>query len=162
MAKGLRELITNCSRRFIIIPVVMEGSAHSITEAWAHSNVIIVDTSSGTYERFEPNGGVTSFYDNDLFNKQIQYSIGTLLPSNYKYVKPNDFCPYLGPQYKSSRREGEKGLCTVWTAMYTYMRIINPNYTREQVVADINFGTPDMLLKRVNKFMNFMMTTLKS
>ena len=110
-----------------------------------HANFLIYDKKRKELERFEPNGQMETLdpecfgwtgLDEELkriFNKYVQKGmVKTALP-------PLSFCPEEFQVIQA--QEGEDlpsdigGWCGVWTVWYAETRLLNPNKTREQVVA---------------------------
>ncbi len=121
----------------------------------AHENVLIVDNSKGTVERFEPNGSTpvaqSMFY---------QYGTGTILDvrlaewaagQHLKYIPPIDFCP-IGPQHLSTPTPDELGFCQTWTTLYAHARVKFPNITAQEIVAELNSNSSTQLTSIVNGY----------
>ena len=51
--------------------------------------------------------------------------------SEYKYIAPLEFCPFLGPQAKQTE---DTGFCVTWSTLYLHMRLINPDAPRSEVI----------------------------
>lgn len=118
--------------RFVILPFIF-GNNDDL-----HMNMLISDTNLKTVERFEPHG--TNAYS---WLKSDACDVDTVLTnllhsgplSDYKYISPLEFCPWLGPQSAQEReldflqvRKGKvSGFCVAWSFWYADLRLRYPD-----------------------------------
>lgn len=117
--------------------IILQLGLINVVGNQGHSNLIIIDKITKEYERFEPHGQMI-YYDDTPVDLMIKRYLGDLLP-DYKYIKPLDYCPLIGPQRIVRKRNPKcpdtSGFCSVWTTLYAHLRILNPKFTRSEIVA---------------------------
>ena len=130
-----------CDKRFILLPLYIAG--YVIEERLNHQNYIIIDREKRTLERFEPGGAIIGeqligeAYGFDDLDKVLSKSAAK---RKYKYLKPSDFCPRVGPQYmeglqKFIPRTGDlKGFCTFWSIWYADRRLRHPDVDPKELL----------------------------
>jgi hypothetical protein len=136
----LRNNIKQCSKRFILIPLYLTEA--SIRFKIGHSNFIIYDKISKTFEHFEPHG---SLQVSNIGNKQRLYielnNFFTQLIPYCIYLSPNSVCPNIGPQalesilcekhvYKST----SPGYCYLWSIWYVELRLHYPDELSKSLI----------------------------
>ncbi len=107
----------------------------------AHANILIFNTKDKTVERFEPNG--TQVYNDITWPCKDEY-VDKLLSEyfaslDYEYIKPLDYCPYLGIQSIEGYFTDQVGFCVTWSLLYTISRISDPKI-RKETIADTLLG----------------------
>jgi hypothetical protein len=116
-----------------------------------HRNIIIIDNEDKTYERFEPNGSMP--YD-DVVNTLLDTNFRELFKlTDYKFIKPSDFCPRFGPQ-KKLKGTLLIGSCIIWTLWFTEQRLKYPNKSRESIIEQIMGKSDDYAFKLIEKYIN--------
>ena len=123
--------------RFLIILMTLREK-----DGGVHANVLIFDKENNELERFDSIGAVVhENYNTDaldieilkLFNSQK----GKLVPADYKYIRPKDFCAAELFQSKETDEisvEDTRGNCAVWRAWYIDIRLANPDVLRQHLV----------------------------
>jgi hypothetical protein len=116
----------------------------SLTEmdGGVHANVLIYDKDSHEIERFDSIGpSVHANYNTEALDAKLRELFesqrGKILPADYKYIRPHDFCPVELFQYKEMDEisvEDTRGNCAVWRAWYIDIRLANPNVLRQHLV----------------------------
>lgn len=113
-----------------------------------HRNVVIVDTKHKTVERFEPHGAFSNIYDNDYVD-QFMNMFTKKLGSDFKYLAPIEYCPYLGPQ---AVMENDTGYCVTWSTLYMHMRLINPDAPRSEIFEYLLSKSPSELNDIIRRY----------
>ena len=140
--------------RFLTMPL-----GYTCKNGKGHANFLIFDRQTGEMERFEPNGSMKDKCFNpprlnkilqDAFNKNVSKDMVK------RVLSPLDFC-LSGFQYTQFMEEWDRGFyraagdkfggrakkhpndpggwCSAWSVWYAELRLLNPNKTREQIVA---------------------------
>ena len=129
--------VANCKDAIILIylQILRRGDDKG------HASLLVL-TRSGERrdaEFFDPNGFTdTSKTVSDILQREIATSL-----SGYRYIGPVDFCPVIGPQlahFKSSSqvaRNFKRGWCVTFTVIYAAHRIINPDFSRDEVALNV-------------------------
>jgi hypothetical protein len=151
-----KQLINNCNKRFVIIPILILVSGIS-----GHANMLIVDKVDGTVEHFEPHGkllgnilgSISSFFNlnggTNLYGyfKELFNSIG------YAYLSPNQTCPLIGPQMIEElvlchelmipQIKNKIGMCMIWSLFYAHLRLTYPDAEPVELINNAlkNMGT---------------------
>lgn len=147
--------------QFYIIPITLIfpntfESENLYNKTNAHSNVVIIDTKNGVIEFFEPHGmfykGNVVIYNTELI---IQTVISQILPlfsprNNNNYIFENVYssCPYFGIQTTDS-------YCLAWSLFYTELRILNTNYTSEDIINILSEWTQPFRLEYIKKYISY-------
>jgi hypothetical protein len=138
----------------------------------AHANLIIFDTKTGYYERFEPHGQVSPVhYLTDDLNKELPKLFKKEFDLDIKkYISPLNYCPVIGlqklqeRQYRADRAlfkdiaNVKTGTCVAWSMFYCDLRLRNPDIPREQLIDDaIKLLTlePQYLTRYIVNFSHF-------
>jgi ankyrin repeat protein len=134
------------NKQFIVIPLGIEVANGS------HANIIIIDTTNKTIERFEPNGKNNPhnlYYNMELLDETLVQKFSKLIPQ-YKYLKPSDFLPDIGFQIletledeKCKRLGDPNGFCAVWCVWWVEQRISNdvkPNILSQELIKTIRLS----------------------
>lgn len=135
-----------CDRPFSILQLSLIGIDKNSGKTAGHLNALIIDHRRKLIERFEPHGQRVSvdFLD---FAEQLLPPIMNRLYPGYRVEPPSAACPLIdvGPQALSA--EGERrlmavrtsaGYCVCWSMLYINLRLINPNWSPEQVRRQMN------------------------
>jgi len=161
MTPTLYDDIATCTQPWLVVFVAISGFINPMTDQpleSGHANMLLINRNLKEIERFEPHGGETTVYNvnsMDAFFKNFADQLG------YSYINPLDYCP-LGPQSREAvdteirRLCVALGYCVAWATMYTLLRLLNPEYSREEVLADILNGTPKQLNLKSRRFTTFM------
>lgn len=141
----LNEIVLNCTSEIIVLPVSI--LIRDKTKE-GHANLLIVDKTNKTVERFEPHGaysGELDIYESMDSHVNDELYLGSQ-SIGYRYIPPEEYCPRLndviqGPQiyekelqYIDACKENPKGFCTVWSILYGLFRIRWPNASRKFLV----------------------------
>lgn len=138
-------VFNNSEKQMIIIPLII-----SIEGDDNHQNVLLFDKSTMEFERFEPNGSYMIELDTDIENK-----MKILLPE-FSYIKPSSYCPIEGPQIIiGSDGCFNGGFCVTISILYSYLRIRNPEYTRDEIILVLNSYNP-FLLRKFNTYIDML------
>lgn len=139
----LWDRIKTCKKRFVLIPLYLSGAFRD-TKKIAHHNYIIVDKNRRTLERFEPNGYDIDYYH--LMRLGIPY-LDTFLKDfsakhKYRYLRPTDFCPAVGPQKLEKLQADEThleegGFCTFWNVWYADQRFKYPDVKPDKLLVKL-------------------------
>jgi hypothetical protein len=130
------DLISNlrsCPRRFVIIPLFLNGCKSDD----GHANVLIFDKKMNTIERFEPHGatgelsdGLLESYNYPLLDEELEKYFATILPG-VKYLSSMMICPRFGLQsienLEDNRLGDPGGFCAAWSLFYLDARLSNPD-----------------------------------
>ncbi len=141
----LKNRIRNAN--FIIIPLGIEVNSGS------HANILIIDSSNKTIERFEPNGQNPPngfYYNPDLLNKSLITKFGDLLPE-YKYISPDKYLPNIGFQMYEIIEENKckkigdpNGFCAIWCVWWVEQKLNNTetesSLLAEEIIKQIKFS----------------------
>lgn len=107
----------------------------------AHSNMLILTSSTREIERFEPFGRDTPptfyYFPEDLDRELERFFAKTL--KGWRYVRPNDYLPKLGPQLLENIENKDRalmdpqGYCSVWSLWYADMRLRYAHLPRDMI-----------------------------
>ena len=132
------ENIQKSTKRIILIPLSLRNYGSKSN----HSNFIIIDTEKKEIERFEPHGNfgrcenrMTLIVDHIVSNFLID-----LYDESFYYYNPSSYCPNFGPQ---SVIKYDEGYCVVFSTLYSHLRIINIDKSRELIIKYIYNLTND-------------------
>lgn len=139
-----REYFGNTHQNIVIIPLDIEQDED-------HLNVVIFDKTKREFERFEPNGDYIGSLD-----VHFEEIFRTLLP-DWKYIKPLDYCPAVGPQSLIGEPgcPPDSGFCVTLSMIYACLRIRNPEYTKEEVIHAMNL-LGSFTLRKFNTFVDML------
>ena len=127
-----------------------------------HANLLIIDNVNKTIERFEPNGSLKfDGYETDFNNifkivdfKLKEYFIRDEYYKDYQFISTLDYCPNIGPQIKIGNFSCESGgFCGTLSTIYGLLRMVNPEYTREEII-NVMFKYNSLDLRRFVSFIN--------
>jgi hypothetical protein len=161
----LYDNILNCKEPWVIVYISIYGWVNEETgkpTETGHANILLINKERQEMERFEPHGHETYIYSAESMNA---YFANLAALFGYKYISPLDYCP-RGPQSREAadaeiRRMCQSlGYCVAWSTMYALMRLLNPEYSRDEVLADIMKGTPQELHMKARRFTAFMESVL--
>ena len=140
--------------RWIIVPITISG-----LEEGAHANILIINTIFKEMERFEPYGHNVELYNTESIDFLFEALANDF---GYEYIPPLRYCP-RGPQiierpdYDIRALCGEQyGYCSAWVTLYAFMRLLNPDYSRENILIDLLRGGPDRIHIKVRQFVTLM------
>jgi hypothetical protein len=122
ISETFKKLFQRCLQsdaKYVIIPVSFQVCSCK------HMNILFLDKNKKEVERFEPNGSrfyeakncPSEFLDQELTNFFEEFK--------FQYIRPNEFCPYYGPQ--SIEHEYQGGFCITWSFLYAMERLGNPS-----------------------------------
>ena len=119
-----------------------------------HANLLLFDHHNMEVERFEPHGmevDVVSIEDYGLVDPEFEFVVNNI-STGYKYIPALQYCPTISVQrLHAYRAEDEKfgdiGFCVAWSLFYFDMRMINENYSREQLMSYITNELTNMTSK---------------
>ena len=147
-------LIKESKKRFHAIFVYIKWNCENDS---AHFNMLVFDKQNKTAERFEPYTKFNNSRLNDIVNRFdtiISKDIKKYL--NYKFIKPNKFCPTLGFQQKEEdnlfysndniniikgktkgnifKQSDPGGFCGAWSLYFLDLKLTYPNYNTGKVL----------------------------
>jgi hypothetical protein len=130
-----------------------------------HANVLLVDTVAQTVEYFEPHGKFNARPTYTDPSEQLKQLVQEVLASDYphyRYIAPLDYCPYIGPQkiQAPNRNCREGGYCLVFSALYTHLRLLEPDLPREETVALLTDLGDQKLLEVILRYLYLLTATL--
>ena len=106
-----------------------------------HGNMLIIDKTHRTFERFDPHGGVelqSSWADAIVREWPAKFSD----EKEWRYLSPLDWCPHIGPQrlvdatsVLRCRDADESGFCVIFAILYLHLRLLDMSLPREVVVS---------------------------
>lgn len=136
--------------------VIISLSLLNIIGTASHSNLLIFDPLSLEVERFEPRGDliINKMSLNNRIDNQVIYLLKGILPE-YKYIKPLDYCPKIGPQRVI---RDSAGLCSSFSALYGNLRILNPNVNRKTIVEYMIKNVDMTYLRKFMTYVNHVIT----
>ena len=139
------KLMTQCAKeqkRFVIWDMWIE-SEHS-----GHANAIIYDKKNQTFERFEPHGTITDYYDINDCDEEMKKFVKLLskkLGKKIKYIGPNELETEFGPQASEEfvKKIGDPGgYCVTWSWAYVDWRLCNldlpPQKLFDKIMNELN------------------------
>lgn len=118
--------------RFIVIYIAIYGKI----EENAHANCIIIDKSTNTAERFEPNTTPDSNLGNDyVLDGELAHYFEKF---GLEFIPALDTCPLYFHQAEweefTDNVQDFGGNCSIWTAWYIHLRISNPGVPQKEVI----------------------------
>jgi hypothetical protein len=160
---NLREIIDRCkekNKKIVICSLGLIFTQDILDNSVSgHANVLIFDIVNKIIERFDPQiNDPLNIIDQNKLDTVLKNKFFEILP-DYRYKKPNEICPYIGPQGKA---DAFTGLCLTWSTMYMLLRVLNSELTPEQIVEYMLQGSPKELLNKILRFQKFMITTLQN
>lgn len=150
VSDNLSAQLLTCTGKIAVINLILCGFRETADNVvMSHSNMLIINTATKEYERFEPHGHFN--LDRNLrcgntmheqVDELIRKKFAQILP-NYAYVEPLAYCPYERAPQNVNRATHPKH-CVYYSTLYAHLRILNPTYSRETVVNNVNalFATP--------------------
>jgi len=119
--------IQECTHRWVVFFLAIRKEGQRV----GHSNILLVDKRTRTYERFEPHGVISSYTkrlgDTLWHSKRFRKALAGYLPVPDHFV-----CPYIGPQthdrnassayFKQHCPEGG-GFCALYSMMWLHLRL---------------------------------------
>jgi hypothetical protein len=124
--------------KFIVLPIGIELNEGS------HSNILIIDKSARTVERFEPNGANYPMglnYNQNLLDTLLQ---NKFIEHNLNYLKPSDYLPTIGFQILENLEESKckklgdpNGFCGVWCTWWAFYRIKYASMKNKDLVVNL-------------------------
>lgn len=152
------EFISNCKKRFIVIPITLKLFSGYITSSFfVHTSILIFDNKLNELELFDPYGSthLSQFFPTnyihllknynekiDVYYKLIEKTFKSILGFKLKFFKPIDYFPidsnfqnkeYL-TCYKQVPFNSLPDFSVAWAFWYVEMRIQNPNLSRSKLV----------------------------
>ena len=152
------------------------GVDHDCLDKNGHYNMIIFDLNRKEVERFEPHGVISSKLQDSIYN-ELDYQFENVFRKHkYKYLPPNTFCPYIGPQKKETMYDGLRlkqniktqlstsmsntdtilptdpgGFCAAWSLWYADIRMRNPKVHKNKLIKK----AIELINKKPMKFRQF-------
>ena len=152
------------------------GVDHDCLYKNGHYNMIIFDLNRKEVERFEPHGVISSKLQDSIYN-ELDYQFENVFRKHkYKYLPPNTFCPYIGPQKKETMYDGLRlkqniktqlstsmsntdtilptdpgGFCAAWSLWYADIRMRNPKVHKNKLIKK----AIELINKKPMKFRQF-------
>lgn len=129
-----------------------------LSEKWkdtGHANLILINKNDKTIERFEPNG--TDEEDDLYIHQKIDDELIKFFTDkfkNYEYSKPSEFCN-ISSNEKGFGCFSGSGFCVTLSMLYMELRLINSEYTKNEITKVIsNYST--VALRKYNTYMEIM------
>jgi hypothetical protein len=153
------QIIRSDKKLLLIFLTIGDSSGNELIGA--HANLIIINNDEKTIERFDPNGGNPLMDDGQyltytkIIDKYIkEFFMNDNIYKEYTYISPLDYC-LIGPQQKIGSQgcpPNEKtGFCGTLSVLYGLLRILNPNYSRDEIIKHMdNYTVLDL-----RKFVTF-------
>jgi ankyrin repeat protein len=126
LEQHMKEFIENKDKKILAIPLGID------MELGAHSNIIIIDKTFKTIERFEPNGAQEPYRLNYNGNV-LDFSLSKYFSNHfqkYEYLKPKDTQEIIGFQTLEMQENAKKkkigdpeGFCVGWCLWYLVQRL---------------------------------------
>ncbi len=139
---GISNFIKSDKQIVIITIIIITGDKYD------HYNILYIDKIKKEIERFEPNGG----YITDNFDDDFSIYLKKYFPW-YKYIPTLDYCPKVGPQAEIGEIlcPENSGFCVTVSQIYGFLRLMNPDYKRDEIVNVIStYNT--FILRKFNTF----------
>jgi hypothetical protein len=133
MDKLKEDLEGECSIIFISILIKEVGIFN------AHANMCIINKYDRTFEIFDPQGVHGQTSRNTICVDKIIATILSDYLVNYTHIPLNNYC-YIGPQDKYIQYFDKDfgGICNIMSILYAILRALNPDFTRSEIVEEIN------------------------
>jgi len=148
----LKQETGQCKKRMMVVRLSMWGFNPN-NPGIGHANVIIIDNKKKTVERFEPHGYMQRY--NTIPNQFLEKKFVPKYFPKYKFMRPLSFEPKLGPQSKQDDSNSDFGFCSIFSTMYTHLRLEDPDKPQRQVVALMSKGTPQDVDERVKLYFQY-------
>jgi hypothetical protein len=147
------------SKRYSFFDFAQSGYQTGSTELSGHSGLIFIDKKRKTYERFEPHGKFNPWSDtfvDDYFEKILPLKVPEL--QNYRYYKPLDLCPEIGPQRMQAKDKDcpSGGYCLIFSLVYLHLRLMSPDEDPRLILRILLSLGSDGLLSVVKRYVNWM------
>jgi len=152
--------LQNETARFMFVAIRLKE-----VNGGSHANLFVYDKSTGEMERFDGLGTrIHDHYEIETFDKLMKEFFekqrGKLIPNNFKYLIPIDYCPREVFQIKELDEISSndlRGNCAVWRLWYIDLRLSNPTLNRKQLVRMAmkklqNFGSFTRFIKSYQKY----------
>ena len=153
MIYAIKDCIYN-GTRLIYFTLAIKATKSSFT----HSNIIIIDLTKKTLERFEPYG-CQKLYDGKVVDDYFKsFVLNFLQLNNYTYLKPENISKKIGIQEKA---DAYGGMCVTISAMYLHMRVLNVNIKQEKIVDYFVKMSKNKLKNIILRFAKYIEKTLK-
>ena len=125
--------MVNSNIRFIIFFITLNQDTHNDY----HSNCIIIDKTTRSIERFEPNTP-TLWKDFNNGSELDEAVMNAFKEFKLEYIPMMNTCPY-GFQHLEALEDSEEyvnfgGNCAIWTMWYMDLRLSNPLIPRQILV----------------------------
>jgi len=152
------EFISNCRKRFIIIPITLKlFSGYISSSFFVHTSILIFDNKLNELELFDPYGSthLSQFFPTayihllknynekiDLYHKLIEKTFKSILGYKLKFFKPIDYFPidsnFQNKEYISCYKQvpynSLPDFSVAWAFWYAEMKIKNPNLSRTKLI----------------------------
>jgi hypothetical protein len=133
-----------CPYRFSFINVTLRFKTGPL-----HANALLVDHHLKTIELFEPHGAWPGnvYWPPPLarYQQTIIQPVKRIMKEQfpgYRFRDISYLCPTLGPQRSDVPRsvKAKRGLCTLWSAMYVHLRLLNHQVRPSKIIEFMNAG----------------------
>jgi len=138
------------AKRLAFISLILIDQ-NELQEKKRHANIIFIDRATQEIERFDPNG-FTAKWASSPVDEEISKLILNFF-HDYTYVTTLDYCPLIGPQMKIGKRScpEDSGFCVTLIHIYAYLRMLNLEYNRKEIIDVMMTYTP-ILLRKFNTY----------
>lgn len=161
IANNMRQSIKKCidkeRTRFIFFTFILIPKNVLKTKI-THANMIIIDLSKKTIERFEPYGSLTVKFEekmDKLFKTKILEKLDL---EDFEYLSPTDICPKIGIQRIA---DSFCGMCITISMMYLHLRILNPDIKQSKLIKYIITRPKKKLKEMILKYAKHVEEKLK-
>ncbi|NDC95790.1 hypothetical protein EB118_21500 [bacterium] len=123
-----------------------------------HSNTVIINKGNREIELFEPHGEYFKGHPIQInTNLLIKSTLNKLLPFTQDFTFKNAFqeCGYLAPQTSDS-------YCLAWTLMYIELKLLNNDFTTEEVFTLFNkvFDSEKQKVTYIKRYISYLKTQI--
>lgn len=144
-ASWLKNMIQECKARYLVIDLTLYFHKES-----GHANLLFVDTSLKTIDRFEPNG--STFFGSEFADGEMSKVVESEeFLKQFEYRPAHFTCPYIGVQGKQKSLE-EGGFCNSFTFLVMELKALNPEISLEEIQERILEHSPEELLLIIQKY----------
>ncbi len=150
---NLQDSIFKCPETFVVLYMLLTFEGDE-----SHANLLFIDKTNKTFERFEPHGQLGGCGHTKI-DKYLKYIFGPEnLSDDFIYIAPLDVCPMLGPQSKQAKNKDcidNGGYCATFVTLYAHMRVIEPDATPASVIERLLELSDEEILTLILKYISY-------
>lgn len=128
-----------------------------------HSNMLIIEwrREKGYWaiERYDPHGD--KHYYKDHVDTLLEDAFKEILGENARVFRPEETCPFSGPQVIVERAGGVQGYCQTWSLYFLHHRLTNPDIPSVYISQKLRKTPPAQLQSDILAFSNMVNQTTK-